>query len=154
MTAEEFADWAGPAQLAYAADIAGSGVLPEAAARDKARDDFAALLPDGLNTAGQHLWSAWSGPDRVGMIWIGEQVRPDGLTGFVFDVQVDPDQRRRGHGRAIMLAVEDRCRALGMNAVALNVFGQNLTARRLYTSLGYQEVSLDMRKPIAPAAPG
>ena len=97
--------------------------------------------------------SAWAGPDRVGIIWIGEQVRPDGLTGFVLDVQVHPDHRRRGHGKAIMVAAEDACRELGMVAIALNVFGQNLTARRLYTNLGYQEMSLALRKPIGPSAP-
>ncbi len=34
----------------------------------------------------------------------------------------------------------------GLHALALNVFGQNLVARALYTGLGYHETSVQMRK--------
>ena len=54
------------------------------------------------------------------------------MPGFVLDVQVHPDHRRRGHGTEIMQAAEDERRDLGMVAIALNVFGQNLNAGRPY----------------------
>jgi ribosomal protein S18 acetylase RimI-like enzyme len=66
----------------------------------------------------------------------------------VYDVEVRPEHRRAGHGRAIMLAAEDVARAEGAESIALNVFGHNHAARALYEDLGYETISLQMRKPL------
>ena len=58
---------------------------------------------------------------------------------LVGDLHVEEPYRRRGAGRALMLAVEDRARAAGMPGMILDT-GTNeyfAPARALYRSLGY-----------------
>lgn len=45
-----------------------------------------------------------------------------------------------------MILAEGYARAHGGQALGLNVFGFNNTARRLYESLGYETISIKMRK--------
>ena len=45
-----------------------------------------------------------------------------------------------------MRLVEDKVRALGHSHIALNVFGHNLPARRLYERLGFQAIAISMGK--------
>ena len=47
-----------------------------------------------------------------------------------------------------MLALEEEVRALGFNRIALNVWGGNDVARRLYRSLAWAEDSVHMSKPL------
>jgi ribosomal protein S18 acetylase RimI-like enzyme len=65
---------------------------------------------------------------------------------FIFNIEVDAEQRGHGYGRAIMLAGEDECRRLGFDRLDLNVFSDNETAVNLYNSLGYVTVAQQMRK--------
>jgi ribosomal protein S18 acetylase RimI-like enzyme len=47
-----------------------------------------------------------------------------------------------------MRLAEDEARARGMKSLGLNVHGQNMVARSLYESLGYQTTALQMKKPV------
>lgn len=104
------------------------------------------LLPAGVDSPGQLLFS---GVDEtgavVGYIWLGlpTDERPQA---WVYDLQVDPAFRRRGHGRALMLAAEEVLRERGIRTLGLNVFGHNPDARRLYESLGYETRTVSMAK--------
>ena len=63
---------------------------------------------------------------------------------FVYDVEVDESQRRKGYGAAIMNAGALWCRDQGHPVLGLNVFAHNPGARALYDRLGYQ-VTQDYR---------
>ena len=65
---------------------------------------------------------------------------------WLYDITIDPDERGKGFGRAAMVALESELRSLGHVTVTLNVWGGNVIARGLYTSLGYVEESVHMRK--------
>jgi ribosomal protein S18 acetylase RimI-like enzyme len=65
-------------------------------------------------------------------------------------VRVEEDLRGRGYGRQIMEAADGLAREMGGERLGLNVFGDNPKARGLYESLGYVEISRQMRKDIAP----
>jgi GNAT superfamily N-acetyltransferase len=52
------------------------------------------------------------------------------------DLAVVPDCRRRGVGRELLLAVEEKARALGCTKVTLEVLEAN-PARQLYEAMGY-----------------
>ena len=54
---------------------------------------------------------------------------------------VHPGQRRRGLGRALLLAAMARARALGAEKVLLEAAEDNRAARALYGSLGFVELS-------------
>jgi ribosomal-protein-alanine N-acetyltransferase len=58
-------------------------------------------------------------------------------------IAVRPDERGRGHGRAMMLALHEAARLRGANRVRLRVHPQNAIARQLYAALGYVESGTD-----------
>ncbi|MEH1057400.1 GNAT family N-acetyltransferase [Micromonospora sp. CPCC 206171] len=146
MTEARYARYRERAEVDYADSIAASGLLPPAEAREKARRDYARLLPDGLRTEGHRLCTAYAGDDEVGVLWLHLEPRSDGLHAFGYDFEVRADLRRRGHGRAMMRAAEQLCRELGVVSIGLNVFGHNLGARALYEQMGYEITSVQMVK--------
>jgi GNAT superfamily N-acetyltransferase len=141
---DEFEDWRSRAREEYARDMVEHGRFPETEAREKARDDFAALFGEGVLTAGHGVFvieDERSG-ERVGDLWVAE--RRGGLA--VYGVHVEERLRGRGYGRAAMLFAEDEARRRGLDRIDLNVFAGNTVARSLYESLGYQERSVYMSK--------
>jgi ribosomal protein S18 acetylase RimI-like enzyme len=60
--------------------------------------------------------------------------RPDGLR--VVDLSIAPRARRRGHARAVLLALQDEAGERGQ-ALALRVRADNTAARALYAALGF-----------------
>jgi ribosomal protein S18 acetylase RimI-like enzyme len=67
---------------------------------------------------------------------------------WVFDIEIHEQFRGRGLGRLAMRQAEDVARAEGAKTLGLNVFGNNTVARRLYESLDYTEIAVQMRKPL------
>ncbi|MGK5558104.1 N-acetyltransferase family protein [Actinomadura kijaniata] len=55
----------------------------------------------------------------------------------IHGLAVDPGERGRGIGRALMEAACDRAREQGARRITLRVLGGNDPARRLYESLGF-----------------
>lgn len=53
---------------------------------------------------------------------------------------VEPGSRGRGVGRALVAAVEDQAAAAGCAAVVVDVEAENEVARRLYASLGFEDI--------------
>ena len=100
------------------------------------------MLPDGLATAETWIWAVETDRRRVGTVFVGIR----GGEAWLYDITIDPDERGKGFGRAAMVAVEAELRSLRHATVALNVWGGNVIARDLYTSLGYVEESVHMRK--------
>lgn len=149
MTRAEFDEWL-PRQVAgYAALITASGVLPAQAAREKAERDTARYFGGGMATAGQHVFRVMAGEVAVGWLWLAVPgPDPDPLMAWVFEVEVEPAFRGRGYGRAAMRLAEDEARARGMTSLGLNVHGQNVVARSLYESLGYEVTAMQMKKPV------
>jgi ribosomal protein S18 acetylase RimI-like enzyme len=148
-TQEEFEQWLPRQQAAYARAIAESGALPAAAAAEKARRDIARRFSGGLSSPGQVILRLMAGEQPVGWLWLNVPVIDgDPLMAWVNDVEVDPEYRGRGYGRAAMLLAEREARAHGMTSLGLNVHGQNTAARSLYDSLGYQVMTQQMRKPL------
>jgi GNAT superfamily N-acetyltransferase len=146
MTPAQYEAYELDAAADYAESIRDSGSMPEAEAREKAAEDFAKLLPDGLASAGHRFWVAYDGDAEVGMLWVHLQEKSDGLHAFGYDFSVAESLRRRGYGRAIMLAAEQVCRDLGVVSIGLNVFGHNLGARELYEQMGFEPTAIQMRK--------
>ncbi|MEV0808765.1 GNAT family N-acetyltransferase [Micromonospora sp. NPDC050200] len=146
MTDEQYLRYRERAEVDYADNIAASGAMPLPEARRKAREDYARLLPDGLRTEGHRLWTAYDGDDEVGVLWLHLERRSDGLHAFGYDFEVRADLRRRGYGRAAILAAEQVCRELGVVSVGLSVFGFNSGARALYEQMGYEVTAVQMRK--------
>lgn len=65
-------------------------------------------------------------------------LRMQGRLGHLLSLAVDPEQRRRGLGRALILAVEDAARTRGARHMQLELREDNGAAQTLYRSLGYR----------------
>ena len=149
MTRAEFDEWLPRQVAAYAALIAASGVLPAQAAREKAERDTARYFGGGMTTPGQYVFRVMAGEVAVGWLWLGVPgPDPDPLMAWVFEIEIEAPFRGRGYGRAAMRLAEDEARARGMTSLGLNVHGQNMVARSLYESLGYEVTALQMKKPV------
>jgi ribosomal protein S18 acetylase RimI-like enzyme len=146
MTAEEFPTFAAATAAEYAHDIEVHGGQTHVAARQKAEDDMAAVLPQGLETPGHAIFIVEADGVAVGRLWLAERALGGRQVLFVYDISIDPEFRGQGHGRGAMRLAEDEARVRGIDRVELNVFGGNEVARRLYRSLGYVETSVQMAK--------
>ena len=147
MTPAEIDEWL-PRQVAgYAALIAASGAMPTRAAREKAERDTAWYFGTGATASGQLAFRIMAGKVGVGWLWLGVPgPGPDPLMAWIFEIEIEAPFRGCGYGRAAMRLAEDEARVRGMTSLGLNVHGQNVIARSLYESLGYEVTALQMKK--------
>lgn len=79
-------------------------------------------------------------PDTIGCLWLGQSINQ--LTGaiqaYIYLVYVAPKYRRQGLGRKLMEHAKQWAIAQGYDQLSLQVFTQNVSAVKLYESLGYQ----------------
>jgi ribosomal protein S18 acetylase RimI-like enzyme len=147
LNAEEYARWSAATLDAYVGEIVASGGMSREAAEEKGRRDDAELLPEGLATPDQLVFRVEVDGQPVGWLWLAlRNPRAEAGVGFIYDITIDEALRGRGYGRAAMQLAEEEARRNGLHALALNVFRQNAIARALYSSLGYRETSVQMRK--------
>ena len=146
MTQLEYDSWRAQSVQDYAADIATSRDLDPESAMAQSAGEFAQLLPDGLASTDMHLWTAVVDEEPVGMAWIELRQRASGVSAWVYDISVDADHRGRGLGRGLLDALHAAARDLGATSMALNVFGDNTTAIRLYETSGYAVTAQQMRR--------
>ena len=146
MTSGEFDRWRRNSIKSYAQELADALGLPFEDALTRARQQFADLLPAGLDTASTWLMMVVdeSAAD-VGTLWVGPHPERRGVA-YLYDIEIYEAERGRGLGRAALLAVERLVRGAGITEVGLSVFGFNEPARRLYDSLGYRVVATQLRK--------
>ena len=141
MTREEFDPWLERGTESFIESWTERGV-PEAEARTRALEGNAALLPDGMATAGMLFNVLEHEGTEVGTLWTGPR---DGKA-YVYNVESDARHRGKGHGRTLMLLAEAQAVAVGQSAIKLNVFAGNTPAERLYESLGYETVTWHLYK--------
>ena len=146
MTQEEYDTWREQSVRDYAADIATARDLDAESAMAQSEGEFAQLLPDGLASAEMHLWTAVVDDEPVGMGWIELRQRASGTSAWIYDISIDAAHRGRGLGRGLLDALHDAARDLGATSMALNVFGDNATAIRLYETSGYAVTAQQMRR--------
>jgi ribosomal protein S18 acetylase RimI-like enzyme len=147
MTADTFERWRVAAIRGYAEDKVRVGAWPASEALARSERAFAELLPEGRATVGHELCSIVEETGAiVGALWFGPVDSLGPGTCFIWDIEVAPEARGRGHGRAALQALEPIARELGYDAIALHVFADNDVARSLYRSSGYVETDVSMRK--------
>jgi ribosomal protein S18 acetylase RimI-like enzyme len=153
MTADDYAAWQAAAIPGYAADkvAAGQWTADEALARSAA--EYHGLLPDGMATADNHLCTiADADGAAVGALWFAVTTKFGARIAYVYDVEVRPEHRRRGHAAAAFRALEAEVGRLGLAGIALHVFGHNHGARALYAGLGFEPTNISLYKAVGAAA--
>jgi GNAT superfamily N-acetyltransferase len=148
MRDDEFAAWLPRMRVGYAQAMIEDGGFPPEGAREKAAADTEALFPGGRPSREQVVLVIEADGEAVGELWVAERRDMSQPCLFVYDIHLEKEHRGRGYGRAAMRFAEEEARRRGLDRVALNVFGRNAVARRLYESLGYEENAVSMSKSV------
>jgi len=150
MTQEDFLDFAEEGVPAYAADKVKSGEWAKEEALGLAGKAFEKLLPQGLATPHNLLFTIRDSAVHVtvGKLWIAVQDRGSKRIAYIYDVSIKPEHQRRGYATRAFAALEEKVRALGLSGIAVHVFGHNAPARALYEKLGYQPTDVTMFKAV------
>jgi RimJ/RimL family protein N-acetyltransferase len=152
MTESEYAAWLRVTIPAYATDKVASGQWSEEDSLELSRKEYAELLPQGLATPDNFLFTITDLQDTaVGVLWFAVKTRFNARVANVFDVSVWPRRQRERHAFRAFVALEDEVRRLGLSGIALHVFGHNKGAQALYAKLGFVPTNIALFKPVGPA---
>jgi ribosomal protein S18 acetylase RimI-like enzyme len=129
----------------YAEDHVRNGNWPTEGAIERSRKEFATLLPDGVHSKDQYLWSIVDEENnKIGMLWV--QVKDQ--KGFIYDFVINEAFRRKGYGKQAMTVMDEKLKSMNVESVGLHAFGDNITAQELYKKMGYQITDIRMKKEI------
>ena len=92
-----------------------------------------------LLRGGNAFVTAWQDGEMVGMGCLCVFRSPSGLHAHIEDVVVDVNQRGQGTGEALVLALLQAARQLGLPGVSLTCNPRREAANRLYTRLGFKQ---------------
>jgi ribosomal protein S18 acetylase RimI-like enzyme len=149
ITAAEFDAWLQDAIPAFAADKVASGEWREDTALEQSRKAHSDLLPDGIDTKDNYLYAILGEEgQQVGFLWFAVRPRGRGSIAYVYSVDVWPRHRRQGHAHRAFIELESEVARLGLDGIALHVFGHNKIGRALYAKLGYEPTNINLYKPV------
>jgi GNAT superfamily N-acetyltransferase len=153
MNAAQFSKMRDRNIVAYADDMVRIGTWGQADAPERAREEVDRLLPGGLGSPGHHLMAILSdeGTD-VGAVWFGVEPTPTGEAGFIHWLEVFAPYRRRGYAKAALAEVEEFLIEKGVRRLGVSLFSHATAAVALYEHSGYQPVSFNFEKRLAPPA--
>ncbi len=88
--------------------------------------------------------------ESVGFLWLALERNPgSGGGAWIYDIEILPNHRGQGFGRALLKVAEAEAVAHGVDTIGLNVFGRNSVARNLYASAGYQVSSMHLTRKLS-----
>ena len=149
MTADTFDRWRAAAIRGYADDKIRVGAWPAADALVRSSASSRSCCPTDRPQPATSFARSSTRPVRSsGRCGSDRSPAWASDTCFIWDIEVAPEARGLGHGRAALQALEPIARELGYDAIALHVFADNEVARNLYRSSGYVETDVSMRKPL------
>jgi ribosomal protein S18 acetylase RimI-like enzyme len=147
MTPEEFVPFRAEGLEDYAHERARNLNHTVDEERAEATRQYDQLLPAGVESPAQRLWSVLDETGAVvGSLWVALK---DGATqAFIYYIVINEDQRGKGYGKATLDALDATLKPLGVTHIGLNVFADNPVAQRLYARQGYTITNYSMQKRI------
>jgi len=150
MSETQFQSYLDTAVEDYAQAHLKSGDCAQEDALRLAQKDYQELLPNGLQSKNQFLFSihddALGKNEIIGMVWFGVTAARIVRSAFIYDLKIREDLRRKGYGVRVMERVEELVQEMGIDTVGLHVMGYNHAARALYEKMGYQITGIGMTK--------
>ncbi|MEO8970126.1 MAG: GNAT family N-acetyltransferase [Ktedonobacteraceae bacterium] len=151
MNETEYQEYLAVAIADYAQEHVKAGRWNTENALQKATQEYADILTEGLHTRDQYFFTIVDEQTatNVGMLWFAATERANEPVAFVYDVVVYEQFRRHGYGEEAFLAMETKVRELGLEKIGLHVFGHNHAARAMYEKLGYVVTNVTMSKSLS-----
>ena len=150
MTETEFQTYYESSMQEYAQDHVKAGTWVTSEALQNAEKQYRQLLPDGLASKNQYLFSiedAETGA-KVGILWFAVDDGRAEPSAYIYDIRIREEFRGKGYGTQAMRALEEKVKEFGVMRIALHVFGHNHAARALYEKVGYEIMGIGMSKRI------
>ncbi|MBU0906158.1 MAG: GNAT family N-acetyltransferase [Firmicutes bacterium] len=148
MNNQEFEKYIDFMKMEYAQDISANFSLPMDKALEESEMMVKETFSDGLLTEGQYIFniSDSNSTMNVGIIWFN--VNTEINRAYLYHIYIHELHRNKGYGTKSLKALEAKVKELGMDSLALSVFGKNEGAYYLYKKLGYTTSSISMHKVI------
>jgi RimJ/RimL family protein N-acetyltransferase len=117
-------------------------------ALERSQKEFEVLLPQGVKSPNQYLYSIHeeSVGSNIGIIWFAVRDESAGKIAFIYDFELKPEFRGKGYGAESLRAIEPIVQELGLKKISLHVFGKNKVAWHLYEKVGYEVTNVLMSK--------
>ena len=150
MTPESFRRFFDHSVPTYAAEKVQSGEWSAQEAQTRGEGEFRMLLPEGQDTPDHFLFDLHDAhaTQDVGVLWYELRSKPQGVSAFVYEVEIFEGYRRRRYATQAFALLEQDASARGAASIQLHVFGHNHAARALYEELGFLPTNLILRKDI------
>ena len=150
MQADTFPAYLEAAIEGYAQENVSAGRWPPVGAMERSREDFDSLLPLGLDTPENFVLEILDEEAGavVGYVWYKLERKHGSCAAYVYDLEVKPEHRRKGHAWRALKALELLAAESGATSIGLNVFANNIGAQALYRQLGYSPTNVNMSKPL------
>lgn len=150
MTESEYLDYLNNLHTGYADEQVKAGAWPADQALELAKAEIREMLPDGLATQNNFLYSLLTTgePSPVGILWIMIRTRNKQKEAFITDIVIYDAYRRKGYGAQALEALEKNVTGMGIHRIRLHVFGHNQAARDLYQKSGYEVINIYMEKQV------
>jgi ribosomal protein S18 acetylase RimI-like enzyme len=151
MAAEDFDAYIEKLTANYAKDNVRSGRWTREEALEKSVSQINSLLPEGIETQNHVFFSIVDEGtgDVVGYIWLHVVPGEGPKKAFIYDLIIFEKFRKRGYGRAALVALEEYAKEKRIASISLHVFAHNAAALSLYRKMGYEVTSMNMKKNIS-----
>lgn len=128
----------------YAEEHVRNGNWKKEEALEQSRKEHQQLLPDGLQSKNQYLFSIMDDEmnKKLGVLW----VNIENNQAFIYDFRIDEEYRGKGYGKQALAAMDEKLTAMNVKSVGLHVLGDNIGAQELYKKMGFEITGIHMKK--------
>ena len=147
MTVKEFSDYSQKTIQAYAKEKQQTEHIPLSEAIKNAEAEYQHLLPLGLATKENYLYTIQDDDKVKGRIWLATY-RGNPEIAFIYDILIYPTFQNQGLGTKAIILAEKEMKKHGYKFLQLHVFGNNPRAIHVYEKLGLKATDIIMQKRI------
>lgn len=146
MSMATFGTWRAQAIKTFAQEKIAALTWTPAEALEKSRASYQKLLPQGLHTTDELLWTITHDGVGIGALWVHIDTASNHF--FIYDINIDADEQNQGFGQQTLQALEVEAKQRHIAAIDLHVFGDNHRAQHVYTKMGFITTDINMSKPL------